>query len=74
LQRPDVPRRPSSHADLDRRRDRDRDLGWDREERWRREERERRRELDRDRDRDRMPSPVVTGVGGRRYPTELRTD
>lgn len=75
LQRPDVPRRPSSHADLDRRRDRDRDLGWDRdrerEERWRREERDRRRELDRDR--DRMPSPVVTGVGGRRYPTELRT-
>lgn len=75
LQRPDVPRRPSSHADLDRRRDRDRDLGWDRDrdrdERWRREERDRRRELDRDR--DRMPSPVVTGVGGRRYPTELRT-
>lgn len=73
LQRPDVPRRPSSHADLDRRRDRDWDRERDREERWRREERERRRELDRDRDRDRMPSPVVTGVGGRRYPTELRT-
>lgn len=75
LQRPEVPRRPSSHADLDRRRTRDRDFGWDRDrdrdERWRREERDRRRELDRSR--DRMPSPVVTGVGGRRYPTELRT-
>lgn len=75
LQRPEVPRRPSSHADLDRRRARDRDLGWDRDrdrdERWRREERDRRRELDRDR--GRLPSPVVTGVGGRRYPTELRT-
>lgn len=60
LSRPDMPRRPSSHADIDRRRE---SPTWDRErtreDRWRRD------------DRERMPSPV-TGVSGRRYPTEAR--
>lgn len=78
--RPDNPRRTSSHADVDRidrerhnrmydlagatadRRDRDRyvdDSGSSR----------RRRGAD-DRDRERGSSPVIKGVGGRRYPTE----
>ena len=51
-QRPELPRRTSSHADVDRKRD------SPREDRWRRESR------------SRVPSPVVTGVTGRRYPTE----
>lgn len=55
--RPQVPRRVSSHADIDRRHHRDRDL----DERYTR----------RDRDYDR--EPIVTGVGGRRYPDVLRT-
>lgn len=104
LAHPEVQRRTSSHADIDRRRDwdgppssrerrenlsrsggrlygeivepdlrsreRDRDRDRDRErdrdrageERWRPRDREQR-----ERD-DRMPSPVVTGVSGRKYP------
>lgn len=68
LHRPEVPRRVSSHADLDRRRERDRDLdGWDRD---RLRDEKYRRERDYERERDRSP---VTGVGGRRYPDALRT-
>lgn len=55
--RPHVPRRVSSHADIDRRHHRDRDL----DERYMR------------RDRDYEREPIVTGVGGRRYPDVLRT-
>ncbi|KAK3394507.1 hypothetical protein B0H63DRAFT_517630 [Podospora didyma] len=71
---------PATAAARERLRDppeaRERDRERERE-RWRREDRDRDREprvpRDRDRDRadrerDRMPSPVVTGVSGRKYP------
>ncbi|KAI0377674.1 hypothetical protein F5Y04DRAFT_174951 [Hypomontagnella monticulosa] len=72
-----APRRASSHTDADRR---SRDYAWERRERGRdadydrdgrrvvtadeRESRDRRRYKDRDQ------SPIVTGVSGRRYPSE----
>ncbi|KAI1123283.1 hypothetical protein F5Y10DRAFT_55549 [Nemania abortiva] len=74
--RPDINRRTSSHADIDRRR---RDAAWDPRGRPRDSrdlDREFRRSLQSDemdrrelrRYQDRGPSPPMTGVGGRRYP------
>ncbi|KAI0150056.1 hypothetical protein F4776DRAFT_190340 [Hypoxylon sp. NC0597] len=76
--RPGPPKRASSHADIDRR---TRDYGWDR-----RDSRDRSTDMDRDgrrvvtaderetrerrRYKERGYSPIVTGVGGRRYPEE----
>ena len=57
------PRDRDRDRDRDRERDRERE---DREERWRAKDREQR---ERGRD-DRMPSPVVTGVSGRKYPEQ----
>ncbi|KAI0126941.1 hypothetical protein BJ170DRAFT_424474 [Xylariales sp. AK1849] len=84
--RPDINRRTSSAADIERRprdwdaRDRYREHDRNRDHRGRdhrdprrnltSDERERRSWRDRDRDRERGGSPVVVGVGGRKYPTE----
>jgi hypothetical protein len=70
-QRPPTQRRTSSHADVDRRRDRDYNFG--------NRDRIRARDLDRLRSQNELPprqwnnrnvSPVISGVGGRKYPTE----
>lgn len=72
LRRPDNPRRTSSHADVDRM-DRDRHRIYDGDvrdrDRYVDERRRRGGPLD-DRDRERGASPVIKGVGGRRYPAE----
>ncbi|KAI0837679.1 hypothetical protein F5Y06DRAFT_71477 [Hypoxylon sp. FL0890] len=74
--RPAAPRRASSHADVERR---TRDYGWDRRDsRDRSTDRDGRRVVtaderetrERRRYKDRGYSPIVTGVGGRRYPEE----
>ncbi|ROV88792.1 hypothetical protein VSDG_08984 [Cytospora chrysosperma] len=78
LRRPGNPRRTSSHADVDRYRHeafdpRDRDRYGDERERERRrrvDDSHRDRDRDRDRERERIPSPVIKGVGGRRYPAD----
>lgn len=75
--RPAPPRRSSSHADIDRRtrdyswdrRDRDRDTDYDRDGR-RAATADERESRDRRRYKDRGRSPILTGVGGRRYPGE----
>lgn len=80
VRRPDNTRRTSSHADIDRidrekhsrmydpSRDRDRYDDSTGNNRRRRAD-DRGRDRDRDRDRERGASPVIKGVGGRRYPT-----
>lgn len=81
VRRPDNTRRTSSHADVDRidrekhnrmydLRDRDRYTDAGRRRRGGADDRERDRDRDRERDRERGASPVIKGVGGRRYPTE----
>lgn len=81
VRRPDNTRRTSSHADVDRidrekhnrmydLRDRDRYTDDGRRRRGGADDRERDRDRDRERDRERGASPVIKGVGGRRYPTE----
>lgn len=80
VRRPDNTRRTSSHADIDRidrekhnrmydLRDRDRDRYADDSSSSRRRRAEE-RDRERDRERERGASPVMKGVGGRRYPTE----
>ncbi|KAI1647712.1 uncharacterized protein F4817DRAFT_98485 [Daldinia loculata] len=75
--RPAEPRRASSHTDIERRnrdytwdrrdRDRDSDFDWDGRRVVTADERDSR---DRRRYKDRRQSPILTGVGGRRYPGE----